>query len=1161
MRILFVGDIHFRAFRLSEQAEAWAKVVEWSKANGVDWILQAGDVFERPNVFGKEADLGTIYGAFLEPFRGVDRLKVMAIPGNHDMGGPRDLDALTPLDTHSWINVRHGVGGCNIGENIHVVTIPWVNKASLIARHMDAGVTVKQANEAASNALGSMMKNLKNGIEVEKSVGKTVIVLGHMEITGAVGANGRAQANGLFEFTPKELSSLGADVYGLGHIHSRQYIAGLPNKNDGYLGTLCQLNYGERNNAVGVRLVDIEHGKITEDRFIDNKSSPRYFVVDSLEGAKWRSFDHVRLKGKTRPESLPPGIEFEKIPDEVSTTRRVEEDIDSSTSISTLLEIWRTQNGSDISLPDMIASANKLLAKATLPSDSIGSIEKVERILLRNITSHVDTTIDLTEVNGAIAVMGPNGAGKTTAIEAILIALYGQSPNHMDLQELIRQNATEALIEVDFVSSGSTYTARREFRKTPKTFTHRAYIHKKGDKEPFAGPKIEDVYSRSCQLVGDPDMVLAGIFSCQASNLRENMGDIVEMEPRDRKELFAKLLGTDKFLVLGEMASDITKADNAMLEIYRARIERLRAEVALQDSNPQTVLDLRETIKKLGETLTELEQSVATREAIVSGLTNRKEQATKLRDKMQAIRTEGHALKAKFEAVKKVDIEALEAEIKVLREKEAAFNKLKAEADALSTQAAEQLSESFEIKTKASQLREKRSAAFALETTKATKRVSEFENSRSRMRLELEKEFGKLETRKAAVVQKIATAQKGAELVANIPDVDACKRCPLAKSGLDSREELKELATAMERAEEATQKASAHLAAFDEETQRLLAEKTTQTPIKDTFMPELEKEAIQLLEKAVGVEFKSATIKTAANAKLAESNALKVPHGTIPTHEARLALARGAKDEIATMEAQLASLRTQFTQAEEEARNIDPSEQETTEANAALDEQKTRVRDLKTQIDTNNVELGRMQSKLEELDGKKKEMEELEDTWRTTSQRIEVYNALAKAFGRDGIPQLIVDSAMPHFRDVMFKLMGVFDGQWTIDVQTQLETKKKTLKEEIHIIADAGMGPRDIRTFSGGEKKILKAILRIAFAQLQAERTGKGMKIMVLDELIDAMDESKKEAFVRMMPHLGDKFNQIFVVSHDAAVLSCLPSKLVFSKPGLSEPSSVEFYR
>lgn len=1159
MRILLVGDLHLRAFRLREIADAWGRVVGWAHANGVDVIVQLGDVFERPNPFGKEADVGTVYGAFLDPYRQhATPCRTVLLAGNHDMGGPREKDALTPFDTHSWMTIAHKPEVFKVNDELAICAVPWVNRATLMSRMIDKGMPVKQAQQSVAMVMQNLMAAMAKAVDEHKKKGRFVLFAGHIEVTGAK-HEGKSQSDGMFEFATEDLLSTKCDAYALAHIHLRQHLEGLPNPNDGYVGLLSQLSFDEQDYPCGCRLIDVESGKVVEDKFLNNSASPKYFIVKELSEVEYRpGIDHVRVKGLIRPEALPPGVEFERIPDQAASKRRTEEFINAQTPVDRLLELWSKENGCEVPLTALVEEANKLISKASLPTEAIGSLERIDRIALKKITSHEDTSIDLSQLKGLCAVMGPTGAGKTTAMEAILLALYGIAPTHTDLQELVTQlHEGDSLIEMDFVCGGKKYTARREFRRTAKTFTHRAYLFEYGSKDPVAGPKVDDVYNRSCLLVGDPELVLAGVFSCQGHG--DDAGDLAEIQPRHRKELFAKLLSTDKFLVIAEMAKEKGQGDNAIIDAYRSRIERLRLEIA-NDQVSVSVEPVKQEILQIEESLIqarESEQKVRDQMAALSQAQKAHDDANammmQLNQRLEGLRTEGKALKAQKEALVAVDVGKLKAAVETAKkardDHETAQKRIVAGTGKYSAIQAS----IGQLEAEISALISKRDKDFAEALAKSSQELAEFKARRAEMRQELLTARQKLDAKSVAAAEKLKHAEKSASLIKGIPNVEACKTCVLAKDGIQSKEAIPDLKRAEERAKAAVEKADAEIATFDAETKEHLEAKAKLTPVKqDVDVTESRQTIVDRTEQGKAIQAKLSEL-------LSEAAVLKPQADALPTAEASLEQAQNSESIISTIDTKLQGIRDRFREIQDQldelvvpdAPNLDAFRAAGMAVHAAVEK-------LQASLTQKNVELGTIQAKLDAVGAKSTEMEELEQKWRDLNKKVEVWNALTAAFGRDGIPQLIVDSALPHFRDIMAELMRAYRGHWVIDVQTQHETKKKILKEEIHITVDAGLGPRDIRTYSGGEQKILKAVVRIAFAMLQAERSGKGLKVMVFDEALDAMDEMRAEAFIKMIPQLVKSFNQVFVISHNAVVLSTLPNKLVFSKAGLTEPSVVE---
>jgi DNA repair exonuclease SbcCD ATPase subunit len=213
------------------------------------------------------------------------------------------------------------------------------------------------------------------------------------------------------------------------------------------------------------------------------------------------------------------------------------------------------------------------------------------------------------------------------------------------------------------------------------------------------------------------------------------------------------------------------------------------------------------------------------------------------------------------------------------------------------------------------------------------------------------------------------------------------------------------------------------------------------------------------------------------------------------------------------------------------------------------------IKSLNDSINQISVDIGKQQFKIEENNRRIEELKKLVGSVAPQKLAIEAFMTLASAFGRDGIPQMLVEKTIPRFEEIMNELVSEFECGFEIKVISQKQTKKGSMEDVIEILVNEGFGPREIRTFSGGENKLLKYLVRIAFAIIQAERSGKGLKVLVLDEAVDALDDDKTNDFMTMIMSLPKYFNQVFVISHNARILSDIPCKIKFERVSLAHPS------
>lgn len=1155
-KLMLVGDVHFQDSNLSVISEAWERLISRAKDEDVDMILQAGDMFEHANVWGKNATIGTIYSAVMSPFK-ESPIPLVMIPGNHDIAGPNDKDALAPLEQRSWSKVirKPGVYPLVEGESggIAVAVVPWVSRSILLARHMASGMKPKEAKKKIEESIGKIIPYLKDKVKEAQNKGYFVIFLAHIEVTGATRGKGCPQAGGSFEVTPVTLADLGADAYALGHIHKRQHVPGLPRENDGYIGTVCQLSFGEEDYEVGARLIELDdEWNLAYDLWVNNPASPRYYTVEALDDVDYRSgIDRIKVRSDKRPDNLPPGVIFEPKPKRRTKAQDDEEEhLDVNAPMADLLDKWRQKTECELSKEDLTRGLEGL--KSAQGMASVGSLDRINKIVLRNITCLKNAVIDLSEVEGVVAVEGLNGSGKTSFIEAAPTAWYGESPSR-SLSDLISNFAEdESLVEVDFSCGGENYTARREL-KGGKRLSHQAYLLK-GQKA-IAGPKVREVTEKCSALIGNNKMVSAGVFSAQG-----NMSSLADVLPAERKELFAKLLGSDKFIEMSREANSLATAERARAEAHCLRAEELEGELEAEEeardrlgsllkNRKNTDKQAQRKEKLLDDSKTELESLQRANEARTSALV--KIEATKAQ--MGEVWASKKDLETRREEAKanKASKNALEQELSKAKEARAKLEEIRDEHSEMKDKKAALLAEASQKKAEASTLRERRLKALSEESSKALVKGGAVRKNRAETQVKIDKKLGDLKDELATARAELATMKEKSSLLEGFPDEAACRDCPLASDGIKARDGVKakeeEVSELIQRAENGEIKK----ALFEEKTEQLVKEASSVD--EDSFQTEELEKALRFEEEVARLEERADELTIRPDV-MEEARRLRDIVRSIPDMEERIEEARNAEAEAERLELKISSAEERASALDEEIKELEaslPGEHDCSEEEARVKTLKSEVDSLRDRMTWLATEIGKQEAKMEAYEKARDGLEKARKNAEESIGQADVMSSLHKALGRDGIPQMLVEQTLPRFEDIMNEMLQEVEESWSIQVLSKKETQDGSLREAIIIQVHDGISEREISTYSGGEKALLRYVSRIAFAVLQAERSGGGLKVLALDEALDAMDDQRATRFVDMLQKLAKFFNQVFVISHHARILSSIPMKIVFDKkPG-----------
>ena len=177
-------------------------------------------------------------------------------------------------------------------------------------------------------------------------------------------------------------------------------------------------------------------------------------------------------------------------------------------------------------------------------------------------------------------------------------------------------------------------------------------------------------------------------------------------------------------------------------------------------------------------------------------------------------------------------------------------------------------------------------------------------------------------------------------------------------------------------------------------------------------------------------------------------------------------------------------------------------------------------------------ELHRLQYELETK--KKKEQEIAMDKVKIdkAKQDFFIYSELTNAFGKDGIPLLVIENALAELQsEVQRQLEVMTDGSVMVEFRTQKELKSGKISDTLDILVSDHEGIRDFNLYSGGERMRVALAIRLGLSKLLSRRAGKRFDILIIDEISD-LDVHGMGKFVELIHQVARDYGQIFVVSH-----------------------------
>ena len=174
------------------------------------------------------------------------------------------------------------------------------------------------------------------------------------------------------------------------------------------------------------------------------------------------------------------------------------------------------------------------------------------------------------------------------------------------------------------------------------------------------------------------------------------------------------------------------------------------------------------------------------------------------------------------------------------------------------------------------------------------------------------------------------------------------------------------------------------------------------------------------------------------------------------------------------------------------------------------------------------------------------EIQELEKFRKAHIDEMSIYDDLMRAFGRNGVQALIIETAIPQLQDDSNELLHrLTENRMSLKLQLQEGRKMKGLpSEELQVLISDEIGTRSYETFSGGETFRVNFALRIALSKLLARRSGAPLPILFIDEGFGSQDAAGQERLKEAIQSILSDFQKIIVITHVQEVKDSFPDRI-----------------
>jgi exonuclease SbcC len=237
---------------------------------------------------------------------------------------------------------------------------------------------------------------------------------------------------------------------------------------------------------------------------------------------------------------------------------------------------------------------------------------------------------------------------------------------------------------------------------------------------------------------------------------------------------------------------------------------------------------------------------------------------------------------------------------------------------------------------------------------------------------------------------------------------------------------------------------------------------------------------------------------------------------------------------------------------EDEQREADAAQVEIDGLRERVEEARRREEELRrrrTEEKRAQEQVIRVQQQLAALDNARRRKADLQQHQLELGMEKGIYEELRAAFGKNGVPAMIIEAAIPELEESANRLLArMTEGRMHVRFDTQRDLKTGGVAETLDILISDELGTRSYDSYSGGEAFRVNFAIRVALSQLLARRAGAQLRTLFLDEGFGTQDESGRQRLVEAINSVQDQFDLLLVITHIEDLRDAFPVQIVVTK-------------
>jgi exonuclease SbcC len=257
-------------------------------------------------------------------------------------------------------------------------------------------------------------------------------------------------------------------------------------------------------------------------------------------------------------------------------------------------------------------------------------------------------------------------------------------------------------------------------------------------------------------------------------------------------------------------------------------------------------------------------------------------------------------------------------------------------------------------------------------------------------------------------------------------------------------------------------------------------------------------------------------------------------------------------NEIQNLKSEINNQQLEMDRQETEYKSVRANLEFALEQTPDPDEAERVLFNMQEQENALNQEVGAARQKVTVLDGLLARKVDFKYALEKLARQIGQHKTLERAFGKAGVPALLIEQVLPEIESKSNELLDrLSNGQMSVRFVTQAEykdRKREDLKETLDIQISDAAGVRDYEMYSGGEAFRVNFAIRLALAEVLAQRKGARLQTLIIDEGFGSQDIQGRQRLIEAINLVKSDFSKILVITHLDELKDAFPTRIEVEK-------------